>query len=251
MKRLLVFGGTSDARALLDALKELRCAVTVCVASEYGKMMLPDNCPRLSAVVGRLDAGQIEALIEGGSYSLVVDATHPYAAEVTENIRKAVSKTGVSYYRLVRERSDLSGVAVVSSSAEAAALIDSRVGNVLLATGSKELSAYTDVKDYAQRLFPRVLPAAESIEACRELGYKSSHIIAVQGPFSKELNIALMRHFDIQTMVTKDSGIRGGFPEKLEAARALGVGIIVIGRPPEDGLSQPEIIREIKKLLGG
>ena len=249
MKKVLVFGGTSETRTLLNALIELRCAVTVCVASEYGKTLLAEAGPILTVLVGRLDAGQIEALIIDGGYPLIVDATHPYATEVTKNIQSAVSKTGVSYFRLVRESSDLNGAAVVSSAAQAAEYLKAVTGNVLLTTGSKDLAAYTVIPDYAERLYPRVLPAADSIEACLGLGFSASHIIAVQGPFSKELNIALMRHFDIKTLVTKDGGKRGGFPEKLEAARTFGAELVVIGRPNEDGLSQPQIIRALKTLL--
>jgi precorrin-6x reductase len=122
-------------------------------------------------------------------------------------------------------------------------------GNILLTTGSKELTAFTEIPDYETRLYPRVLPAVESIEACLSLGFQASHIIALQGPFSKELNIALMRQFEIKAIVTKDGGKPGGFPEKLDAARELGAEVIVIRRPDEEGLSEDDVILELTKLL--
>ncbi len=249
MKTVLVFGGTSDTHLLLEALEKLPCSVTVCVASDYGKSMLPEEHAKLSILVGRLDAIQIEELLVSGGYCCIVDATHPYATEVTANIRTAAEKTGTSYFRLLREQSDSYDVTTVSSAADVAELLKKTLGNVLLTTGSKDLAIYTTVPDYTERLYPRVLPSVESIETCLTLGYQVGHILAIQGPFSKELNVALMRQFNIDTLVTKDGGRQGGFPEKFEAAKTLGAQIIVIRRPADDGLSQSEIIYKLTKLL--
>ena len=249
MKKALVFGGTSDSRSLLKALESLPCTVTVCVASDYGRTLLAENSPDFTVLSGRMDAGQIEALIVNEGFFCVIDATHPYAAEVTKNIKAAAAKTGIKYFRLMREHSELDGVTVVSSAGEAAEHLKQTCGNVLLTTGSKELPAYTEIPDYDARLYPRILPCVDSVEACVKLGFQPGHIIAVQGPFSAELNIALMRQFDIKTLVTKDGGKPGGFPEKLEAAHSLGIQVIVIGRPADAGLSQPDIIFKLTKLL--
>jgi precorrin-6x reductase len=91
----------------------------------------------------------------------------------------------------------------------------------------------------------------DSIEACLSHGFRSSHIIAMHGPFSKELNMAMMRQLDIKTLVTKDGGKPGGFTEKLEAVRELGAEMIVIGRPAEDadGLPLGEVVDRIAALL--
>ena len=249
MKKVLVFGGTSDARELTEALSKLPCAVTVSVASDYGQSMLPKERAGFSVLVGRMDALEMKALIQHGGYTTIIDATHPYATNVTANIQTAAQQAGALYIRLSRDRSQLEGVTLAASASEAAALLKSTDGNILLATGSKELATYTSVPDFAERLFPRVLPAVDSIEACVALGYKSSHIVAVQGPFSKDFNVALMRQFNIGILVTKDGGKNGGFPEKLEAARDLGARVIVISRPDDDGLSQPEIIQKVQALL--
>jgi precorrin-6x reductase len=251
MIKVLVFGGTSEEHELIRALSRYPAALTLCVASEYGAALLKAESDKLSVRTGRMDAGQITALIQNEGFSTVVDTTHPYAVEVTQNIRKAATDTGIPYLRLLRESSRLDGARIVSSAEEAAEMLKDRPGNVLLTTGSKELGAYTGVQDYQDRLYARVLPTVASIEACLSQGFKSSHIIAMHGPFSKELNMTIMRQFDIKTLVTKDGGKPGGFSEKLEAVRELGAELIVIGRPAEeaDGFPLVEIVGRIAMLL--
>ena len=249
MKKVLLFGGTSDARPLLGALSRLPCAVTLCVASEYGKALAEGGDTNVTVRAGRLDGAQMARLIRDGSFACVIDATHPYAAEATKNISAAVSETGAPCLRLKREASDLGGTAVVSGVREAVERLRETQGNILLTTGSKELAAYTALPDYDKRLFPRVLPALESLEACLSLGFRPSHIIALQGPMTRDLNAALIRQFDIKTVVTKDGGAAGGFPEKLEAARETGAELIVIGRPDDEGLSPGELLSKLEKIL--
>ena len=94
-------------------------------------------------------------------------------------------------------------------------------------------------------MYARVLPLESSIRACREAGLSGSRILAEQGPFSREWNLLTMREKRIQALVTKDSGSRGGFAEKLAAARELGVTVLVIRRPPEEGIS----LSEVKSIL--
>lgn len=251
MKKLLVFGGTSEEHGIISALTDYPIAVTLCVASEYGAALLPQESSRLKVRTGRMDTEQIADMIRNEGFFAVVDTTHPYAVIVTQNIKKASSDTGIPYLRLMRECSNVDGTIAVRSIGEAAEILKTRSGNVLITTGSKELAAYTGIPDRRERLYPRVLPTVESIEACLSHGFQSTHIIAMHGPFSKELNIAMMKQFDIKLLVTKDGGRPGGFPEKLEAARELGVEILVIGRPDDEGLKLSEVIGKISEWLEG
>jgi len=96
---------------------------------------------------------------------------------------------------------------------------------------------------FAERVYARVLPMDDSLRLCREVGLKPAHILAMQGPFSLELNTAMLRSVNAKYMVTKESGTAGGFEEKQAAAREAGVQLVVIGRPPQqDGLSFAETI---------
>lgn len=248
MTKLLIFGGTSEEHGLIEALSPFQVEVTLCVASDYGKMMVPANRPGLEVLTGRLDKAQMTALMTCG-FLCVIDSTHPYATEVTKNIKAAAVEAKIPYLRLMRERSTLGNATVVGSPQEAAVLLNDSTGNVLLTTGSKDLTVFTAVSNYRERLYARVLPTTESIDAALSNGYQSSHIIAMHGPFSKELNVALMQQFDIKTIVTKDGGIPGGFPAKMEAAAELNAALIVIERPADDGLSETDIIARISSLL--
>lgn len=119
-------------------------------------------------------------------------------------------------------------------------------GNVLLTTGSKELSAYTEIPGYQERMFARVLSIQNVIETCRMLGFEGKNLIAMQGPFSKELNAAMLRQYDCRYLVTKDSGKAGGFEEKIQAATECGAIPVIIGRPvQEKGIS----VKECKRML--
>ena len=131
--------------------------------------------------------------------------------------------------------------------AGAAALLRELPGNVLLTTGSKELHHFA-VPGLVERCYPRVLPTMDSLERCLSLGFSPAHIICMQGPFSQELNAALIRQFQIRTLVTKDSGGCGGFRAKAEAARETGCALLVVERPAQEtGLTLEELKTALKE----
>ncbi len=239
MKKLLIFSGTTEGRELYDMFKN-KYDITLSVATEYGNVMAGQN-----AQVGRMDAEQMKNYICDNAFDMVVDATHPYATEVSKNIAVACEEKSAELLRLVRQKSDTNGVIIAKNAQECVALIDGMEGNVLLSTGSKELDVYAKVKDFANRLFVRVLPTVDSVARASRLGYKTSHIIAMQGPFSCELNTALIGQFNIKILVTKDGGQAGGFGEKLLAAQKAGVSTLLIRRPNEEGF----LMREVVKML--
>ena len=188
----------------------------------------------------------MEALLRGAD--LCIDATHPYATAVTANIRAASEAAGVPYRRLLRRPSVLPEGSITAANApEAAKRLVETEGNILLATGAKELSAFAPLG--GGRLYPRVLPLRESLEACEAAGIPHRNIIAMQGPFSLALNLALMRQFDIRYLVTKDGGTAGGFGEKAEAARQAGATLVVIRRPADSGEDYETILEDCRRLL--
>ena len=82
---------------------------------------------------------------------------------------------------------------------------------------------------------------AEVIERCFALGYGGKQIIAMQGPFSYTLNVALLRHYDCRYLVTKNTSQAGGMDEKIAAARDNDVTVVLIERPvQESGLTLAE-----------
>lgn len=208
--------------------------LTVSVATEYGHELLlglPDRC---LVVVGRRDARAMRELMQQTACAAVIDATHPYAVEASRAIETAAREEGLPCFWLARRSSAASEALYVDSAEAAAAALRDSEGDILLATGSKQLEAFTAIPNYAERVYPRVLPTEEALRECLRLGYRQSHIIAMQGPFGGELNLALMRQFAIRHLVTKDGGKAGGFPEKIRAASEAGAAVIVIGRPAAD-----------------
>lgn len=236
--RVLLFGGTTEGRELALWMKARGMDALTCVASQYGSELLPGD---IACHVGRLDAGEMEALMRRGGFTHVVDATHPYAREVTRSAAQAAGTLGLPVARLVRD-GDVDGEWLhADSPAQAAERLLGLSGNVLLTTGSKELDAFA-LPGLRERCYPRVLPSMASLTRCLELGFPAKQVICMQGPFTKELNTALLRQYDISTLVTKATGAAGGFWEKVEAARAADCALLVIGRPAhEAGLSLEEV----------
>lgn len=275
-RQILVFGGTVEGRQVSDYLNERRIRHTLCVATEYGEEVLE---PReyLTVHQGRMKREEMGQFILAGAYAAVVDATHPYAVEVSANVREACVETGVTYLRYLRPPvSILSGrdesstgkieadqsecmdsicmdadcpVIYVNSAKEAAQYLETQTGQVFLTTGSKELHVFTEILTDCRRLFARVLPSAEVVAACRALGLEGRQICAMQGPFSAEINEAMMRQVQASFLVTKDTGKSGGFPEKIEAAKKLGVKIVIIRRPEDAGYDWEELQEKLEKLI--
>lgn len=242
---IVLFSGTTEGRRLSLALAGLGAAVTVCVATEYGKEE-QGEADGITVLSGRLDGAGMARTVRGAD--LCVDATHPYAAEASRNIRSACEQAGVRRLRLLREQSQLpAGAAVFPTAGDAAAWLKDTKGNILLATGAKELGVFADLG--GERLYPRVLPLASSLDACAAAGVPRSNIVALQGPFSQELNEALIRQFRIRFLVTKDGGQAGGFQEKADAAAATGIQLVLIRRPEDSGMNYDTVLRQCREMM--
>ena len=242
---VVIFSGTTEGRSLSRVLAALGAAVTVCVATDLGAEE-QGSADGITVCAGRMDADEMAALLR--SAALCVDATHPYATEATRNIRAAAAAAGVEYHRLLRPASDLpAGSVVLTDAAQAATYLADKPGRVLLAAGAKELPAFAALAP--ARLYPRVLPTVAGVTACENAGIPHRNILAMQGPFTTELNVALLHQFHISYMVTKDGGAAGGFAEKAEAAAQCGVQLIVLRRPDEQGETADTILQRCRELL--
>ena len=253
MKEILVFAGTTEGRRLSEYLAASRIPHTLCVATEYGELVLKED-PFLKIHQGRMNQEEIKAFIQRGNFAAVVDATHPYADVITENIQAAMQGMDIPCLRLKRE---LDGEQVSESvryfdtSEACARALEEVEGNILLTTGSKELSKYCSSETVKSRLYVRILPSVESISLCVEQGILGKQMIAMQGPFTTEMNEAMIHQYDIACLVTKQSGRSGGYRQKIEAATKSGIPVFVIGHAQEEnGYFFHEICRELEKLCG-
>ena len=254
--RVLIFAGTTEGRRLAEYLEEKKMPAHICVATEYGQELILEKTGIHTVHAGRLKTEEMAALMRENAITHVVDATHPYAVEVTENIRKAAEQSEAVYIRLLRE--ETSGIALnetawiqVGSVQEAVDFLKDHPGNVLAATGSRELHLYTQIPDFRNRVFARILSTAESMDIASRLGFQGRNLICMQGPFSEELNVAMLRAVKAAYLVTKESGRTGGFPEKIAAAVKAGARLIVVGRPPQEtGYSFEEVIALLDDAFG-
>lgn len=260
MKEILIFAGTTEGRELSERLAAAGIRNQVCVATEYGELLLSSD-PFVKVHRGRMGMEEMKKFIEEGDFGAVVDATHPYAEMVTSNIKEAVKGMEIPYLRLKREaggkeddrqREEPGQVAWFEDNRACARALESVEGNILLTVGTRELEEYCVSEKLRCRLYVRVLPAVESLLQCADRGIGGKQIIAMQGPFSTEMNEAVIRQYGITCLVTKDSGRAGGYGEKLEAARRAGIKVCVIGRPGEDeeGIGFEEVCGRLGEICG-
>jgi precorrin-6x reductase len=252
MSRILIFGGTTEGRLLAEYCHEQKKSAWVSVATGYGKMVLPDS-PYLLIHETPMNEEEMEQFILHNGITLVFDATHPYAAVVSKNIASACEKTETKRIRVVREsvtnKEDGGAgehIIWVDSVEEAVRYLQEKAGNVLVTTGSKELVRFTLLDSFEERVYARILPTVAVISSCEEIGIKGKRLIGMQGPFSQELNEAMIRQYDINYLVTKEAGNAGGFQEKIKAAEACHIKAVVVGRPmTETGMT----LKEAKEIL--
>lgn len=250
MMKLLIFGGTTEGRELAEYLakrnkKYHKYDVKLSVATDYGAKFIDDN--NIDLLVGRMNRQDIVNLLEKEKFDYIIDATHPYAVEVTQNIKNAVSQSKIGrYVRLLRNSSDLSGCTIVNSIEEACRACDQ--GNILASTGSKQIAEYASLYDFQNRVYARVLPTDESVNLCIRAGFDMNHIITNTGAVSIEDNIHVIERYEIKNIITKDGGKKGGFDQKRIAADMTGAKLIVIDRPREEGMVYDELVDFLSEL---
>ncbi len=246
-KKALIFAGTTEGRELTDFLSKNKIDVTVSTATEYGESVIEINDHTETDSIRGVD-NMAERMKE---FDIVIDATHPYAIRKSEHIREASKINGTPLIRIIRPDSDGIGNPITFPDIPSAVnYLSGTEGNIFVTTGSNELSEFTSIPGYKERVYARVLSLSSVAEKCSALGFEGRNLMCMEGPYSEELNLAMMKHVDAKYMVTKDSGSVGGFEDKMSAAAKAGVIPIVIGRPAEhDGIPMEEAIKELSELF--
>lgn len=226
--------GTSDARELALHLSQQGLPLRASVVTPSAAERL--ETAGVSTRTGRLDAAAMIALLQEGGYRAVVDGSHPFALEAHANAMSAAAALGLPFFRYERQSLIYDShprLILVSSYEEAARQAKLLKGSVMLTTGGKTLEVFAEelLGDPEIRLTVRLLPCLENMEKCLALGMEQRNIIALQGPFSREMNEALYRQYGTQVMITKESGAEGSVDEKLHAALDMGLYVIMIMRP--------------------
>lgn len=244
-----MLGGTLDSRLLTDLLLEEGKEVCYSSLTNIVTDQISEN-PLLTKISGQLDGGTLRETLTIYNINLCIDATHPYAREISENAIWACDAMDVDYIRLERPSLIDEGTDIVAYDTyeEARDYLIGAMGkndrNILLTTGSRHLEAFDGLpKD---RTYIRVLPTVGVLKKCENLGYKPRHILALQGPFSVEMNVATMKEYKIGFVVTKDSGDVGGIKEKVEAARIVDARILFIRRPV---IAYPRVVSSVEQAV--
>ena len=249
MRSVLIFSGTTEGRRLSEAIANKGIDVHVRVATEYGAEVM-DFSEGIDVQVGSCGgAVGIGNVIGQLGCDMVIDATHPYALNITAHIKEACENTSTRYIRLKRSESevDYDRIVKVKNIEEAIDYLIGTEGNILATTGSNDIASYTRIPGYLDRVTARVLSTKESMEKCMGYGFSGKNLICAQGPFSEETNYATMKQIDAKYIVTKDSGTVGGYEDKIRAAKRADATVVLIERPKETGQSFDEVLGIIER----
>lgn len=243
--KLAVFGGTGEGRQLAQALADLGHDICLFVATDYGAQVAQAS-HGFAVHSQRLDQAAMVTILRDKGFDAVVDASHPFARLVTENLTEACQGAKLAYYRYLRPRPQAAS-GDVHYFDDAAACADylaeamaKELGNVFLTLGSKALADFQQLdKD---RIYLRIIPMVQSLQQALDCGYSPQRIVCMQGPFSQEMNRVMFQESRTRWMVTKDSGKEGGLAEKIRAAQEAGAISLILKRPQEEGYTWQQLM---------
>ncbi|MDF2533748.1 MAG: cbiJ [Clostridia bacterium] len=234
-----IIGGTTEARTLIRSLTGKRDFI-VSVATYSGAEML--DCKNV--VVSRMDQQAMIDFIKDKGIDTVVDMTHPYALDVTQNAKVACHGTGVKYIRYNRKAYSANDCIYIDSIESCAEFLIDKKGCVFFTTGIKNIKDFEKIRG-EKRFIYRILPSTFSIQECVDNNIRMEDIVAILGPISEELNYQMFKDFKANYVIMKDSGKEGGTIEKIQACKRLGITPVIIGRQNiEEGFeSMDELIQ--------
>ncbi len=246
MDKIILFAGTTEGREIAKVLNNSKYDTLVCVATEYGENLIED----LKNVVirsGRLDVQGMKKLFYEQSPDIIIDATHPYAVEVSQNIKNVCEDLDIKRIRVKRDalQDETEGIYKFDSLDTMIEWANQNNEIIFSTMGAKEAYQLTKIRNYNERVYIRILPTEESYRICNEYGYDNEHLIVGKGPFSKEENLTMFKESGAAILITKESGVNGGYPEKIDAAKELNMKIAVLKRPVEAGIN----IEQVTKLI--
>ena len=236
-----LFGGTSDANRIAEVLAG-GYPLVVSTATEYGEKLA--QLKGATVIKGRLSAKEMQAQFKKRKVTVVIDATHPFAEEVSKEAMVACQHCSLPYIRYERESLMYHKAHYYDSYQALIEYLLLVSGNILLTIGSNNLHRFVAIEP--DRLVARVLPVTASLEKCAEAHIPLKNIIATKGTFTVDTNKAFLREYGIEHLVMKESGAEGGGKEKVEAALSCGVAIHILKRPQ---INYPNVVNNVAQLL--
>lgn len=243
---ILVLGGTSDSIKICNLLNVLNKEYIVSVTTNYGYDLASKVAKNIE--LKKMDVDYMIKFMKANNINLVIDSTHPYAIEVSKNAIEVSDFLEIEYIRYERKSLlddlDYEKVIKVKSVEEAYKKANEIGTNIFLGTGSKTIKQFTkNLK--SKNLVVRVLPTSEVIKMCEDVGLNADNIIAMKGPFSEVINEQMYKHYNIDLVITKESGVEGGFLEKINAAKNLNIPVVVIVR---EQIDYKKVVNEIDNI---
>ncbi|MGK7894201.1 MAG: cobalt-precorrin-6A reductase [Xenococcus sp. (in: cyanobacteria)] len=244
MKKIWLIGGTKDSAEIAKAIANNQIPTIVTVTTNSAKNLYP---PNFSVRIGCFSIKQMEQFCLQEQIIAIVDASHPFATEVSQNAIAISQLKNIPYLCYERKPCQLSNKNhnLTLDSFETLLNGDYLQGHrVLLTVGCKILPQFKTWHGRAT-LFARVLPRVDSLQIALDSGFKSDRIIAIRPPITAELEIALWQKWQISLVVTKASGKAGGENIKHQVADSLGIPLITIARPKIFYPEQTSCIKEV------
>jgi precorrin-6A/cobalt-precorrin-6A reductase len=243
-----LIGGTSESKQLAIALQEQGIPFTVTVVTDAARGLY---LPNMSVRVGKLDSLSIAKFIQTNRITAILDASHPFAVEISRNAIAQSQVQQIPYLRFEREPTLGEAAPLIKTSnlrianniedAIKTEILDGQ--NVFLTLGYQSLHLFRNWHDRC-RLYVRILPAIASLQAALDAGFNPAQIVAIRPPISAALEKALWQQWQITTVITKASGRPGGEDLKIAIAAELGIQLIAIARPQVDYPKRSNSIRE-------
>lgn len=243
--RLLILGGSSEASALVRALADdMRFAPILSLA---GRTQAPRLPPILVRIGGFGGAAGLAAWLRAHRIGAMVNATHPFAARMSANAADAAAETGTPLLRVLRPEwvpQPCDDWRSVGTMQDAARELGDAPRRVLLTIGRQDLAPFAQAPQH-HYIIRSVDPPPEDALPPR------ATVISARGPFAEADEVALLRDHAIQAIVTKNAG--GSATEaKLAAARALGLPVVMVARPPPaPGERVPDVAAALDWLARG
>ncbi|ACQ51520.1 cobalt-precorrin-6A reductase [Clostridium botulinum] len=225
--------GTSEGREILSLLNKFTDNILISTATAYGGEILKDyKYKKLNTKP--LNKEKLLNMLKENQVNILIDASHPYALEVTKNAREVSKDLNIEYVRYERPSSaeefkENKKVVFLEDYKDLNKALKNIKGNILNTSGSRNMDKILDLK-LENRIIHRVLPSVKVLEDCFSLGVKVEDIMAIKGPISKELNKAFIKDYDAKALILKDSGPQGGTKEKILACLECDIYALVIKR---------------------
>lgn len=241
--------GTSEGKEILAKLNEFTDEIVVSTATKYGGELL--NGYKIRKINWEpLDENGFKALIEYNNLKTIIDASHPYASQVSKILMKVCKEKKISYIRYERksyfdEIEMEENIKRIDSYEELKAVLENVDGNILNTTGSNNIERIMNL-NIKNRIIHRILPSVSILKKLIDIGIKIENIIAIKGPFGIDINNGIIKEYNIKALITKDSGIEGGTKEKVESALNNQVKIIVINKPK---INYGETLDELEEVI--